>query len=293
MSSSSQAPPSAARRLSGYLHSRPHIRVVALLTLPLLWLVIAYLGSLAVLFASAFWSVDTFTGNVNRSFTTDNILFVLQTSVFRAITLRTVGVAAMVTLICAVIALPMAFFMAKVASRRSRRWLVIAVLTPLWASYLVKAYAWRTMLQNDGVLNWLGLPTPGFGLTATVITLTYLWLPYMILPIYAGLERLPDSLLDASGDLGAKSWRTFRSVVFPIVLPAIAAGSILTFSLTLGDYIAVKIVGAKTQLLGNVVYDQLLTANNPPLAAAVALIPVLIMIGYLMLMRRSGALSQL
>ena len=259
----------------------------------MLWLVVAYLGSLAVLFASAFWSVDSFTGNVNRTFTTDNIVYVLKTSVFRAVTLRTIGVAAAVTVICAVLAVPMAFFMAKVASRRAQRWLVIAVLTPLWASYLVKAYAWRTMLQNDGVLEWMGLPSPGFGLPATIITLSYLWLPFMILPIYAGLERLPDSLLDASGDLGARSFRTFRSVVLPLLLPAIAAGSIFTFSLSLGDYIAVKIVGAKTQMLGNVVYDQLLTANNPPLAAAVALIPVLVMVIYLMLMRRTGALSEL
>lgn len=281
------------RRWSGFVHSRPWIKLVALLSLPMLWLVVAYLGSLAVLFASAFWSVDSFTGNLNRTFTTDNIVYVLKTSVFRAVTLRTIGVAAAVTVICAVLAVPMAFFMAKVASRRAQRWLVIAVLTPLWASYLVKAYAWRTMLQNDGVLEWMGLPSPGFGLPATIITLSYLWLPFMILPIYAGLERLPDSLLDASGDLGAKSFRTFRSVVLPLLLPAIAAGSIFTFSLSLGDYIAVKIVGAKTQMLGNVVYDQLLTANNPPLAAAVALIPVLVMVIYLMLMRRTGALSEL
>ncbi len=293
MTTTIEPPVTVGRRFSGYLHSRPTIRLVALLSLPLFWLVVAYLGSLAVLFASAFWSVDSFTGNVNRTFTTDNIVYVLKTSVFRAVTLRTIGVAAAVTVICAVLAIPMAFFMAKVASRRAQRWLVIAVLTPLWASYLVKAYAWRTMLQNDGVLEWMGLPSPGFGLPATIITLSYLWLPFMILPIYAGLERLPDSLLDASGDLGARSFRTFRSVAFPLMLPAIAAGSIFTFSLSLGDYIAVKIVGAKTQMLGNVVYDQLLTANNLPLAAAVALIPVLVMVIYLMLMRRAGALSEL
>ena len=201
------------------------------------------------------------------------------------------------TLVDAVIAFPMAFYMAKIASPRARRLLVIAVLTPLWASYLVKAYSWRTMLSGNGVLHWLldpiGLDTPGYGLPATVITLAYLWLPFMILPIYAGLERLPDSLVDASGDLGARPSRTFRSVVLPLTFPAIVAGSIFTFSLSLGDYITVKIVGGTSQMLGNVVYDNIGAANNLPFAATVATVPVVIMLLYLAAVRRTGALENL
>jgi putative spermidine/putrescine transport system permease protein len=198
----------------------------------------------------------------------------------------------LVAVIDAVIALPMAFYTAKFASLRAQRILVIAVMTPLWASYLVKAYSWRTMLSGNGVLHWLlnpfGPDTPGYGLPATVITLSYLWLPYMILPIYAGVERLPNSLVDASGDLGVKSWRTFRSVVLPPTFPAIVAGSIFTFSLSLGDYMSVKIVGGTNQMLGNVVYDNIGAANNLPFAATVATVPVVIMLGYLAAVRRTG-----
>jgi putative spermidine/putrescine transport system permease protein len=211
--------------------------------------------------------------------------------------LRTIGVAAAVTVICALLAFPMAFFMAKVASPRSRRLLVVAVLTPLWASYLVKAYAWRSMLAGDGVVNWalapFGLRGPGFGLAATIIVLAYLWLPFMILPVYAGLERLPDSLLEASGDLGAKAWRTFRSVVLPLAFPAVVAGSIFTFSLSLGDYIAVQIVGGKNQLLGNLIQGNAGAANNLPLAAALAAVPIVVMVIYLLGVRRTGALDNL
>jgi putative spermidine/putrescine transport system permease protein len=227
----------------------------------------------------------------------DNFHTLVTDSVYRTITFRTVGIAAGVTVIDILIAFPMAFYMAKIASPRARRILVIAVLTPLWASYLVKAYSWRTMLSGNGVLNWLldpiGLHTPGYGLTATVITLSYLWLPYMILPIYAGLERLPDSLVDASGDLGARPGRTFRSVILPLTFPAIVAGSIFTFSLSLGDYITVKIVGGTSQMLGNVVYDNIGAANNLPFAATVATVPVVIMLLYLAAVRRTGALENL
>nr|WP_244993902.1 ABC transporter permease [Actinomadura coerulea] len=187
--------------------------------------------------------------------------------------------------------------MAKVARPRHRPYLVIAILAPLWAAYLVKAYAWRVMLSEGGlvdqVLGPFGLSSPGYGLTATVLVLAYLWLPYMILPVYAGLERLPDSLLDASGDLGARPLRTLRSVVLPLVFPSLVAGSIFTFSLSLGDYITVKIVGGRSQLLGNVVYDNIGAANNLPFAAAVATIPVVVMLGYLAAARRTGALREL
>jgi len=289
--------PSLSTRVSGALYARPRLRLAGLLSAPLLWLVVAYLGSLAVMFATAFWSVDSFTGAVIRQPTLDNLRSLIQESVYRRVALRSVGVASAVTVIDALIALPMSFCMAKVASPRAQRLLVAAVLTPLWASYLVKIYAWRTMLSADGVANWalgpLGLSGPGYGLAATTIALAYLWLPYMILPVYAGLQRLPDSLLEASADLGASAGRTFRTVVMPIIFPSLVAGSIFTFSLSLGDYITVKIVGGSTQMFANIIYDNIGVANNLPFAAAAAFFPVLVIIAYLALVRRTGALENL
>jgi putative spermidine/putrescine transport system permease protein len=278
--------------LGSYLHRHPRLRLAGLLSAPLLWLVVAYLGALAVLLVSAFWTVNGFTGEVVREFSLANFRTIFTEEVYRNVTLRSLGVAAAVTVICAVTAIPMAFYMAKVASPKSRHWLVIAILTPLWASYLVKAYAWRILLANGGPMDSV-FGGPGYGISATVLVLSYLWLPYMILPIYAGLERLPDSLLEASADLGARAGRTFRSVVLPVLIPSVFAGSIFTFSLSLGDYITVQIVGGKTQLIGNVVYANIGAANNLPFAAAVATLPVLIMVIYLLAVRRSGALEEL
>jgi putative spermidine/putrescine transport system permease protein len=273
------------------------LRLLGLLSAPMAWLLIAYLGSLAVMFAAAFWSVDSFTGALVRVGTLDNFRLLLEQSVYRRVALRSLGVAVAVTLLDGVIALPMALYLAKVAAPRFRGLLVAAVLTPLWASYLVKAYAWRTLLSSDGVINWalrpLGLHGPGFGLTGTTLTLAYLWLPYMILPIYAGLERIPDSLLEASSDLGASAGRTFRSVLLPLLFPAVVAGSIFTFSLSLGDYITVKIVGGSTQLFANIIYDNVGVADNLPFAAAAAFFPVLVILVYLALARRVGALENL
>jgi putative spermidine/putrescine transport system permease protein len=286
-----------ARALSRTLHAHPRLRLGALLSLPGLWLVVAYLGSLAAMFVTAFWTTDTFTGDVIRTVTLDNFRTLLSDSVYRSIAVRTVGVAATVTVVDALIALPVAFYMAKVAGRRTRQVMVVAVLTPLWASYLVKAYAWRVMLGENGAINWalhpLGLSGPGYGLFATVLTLAYLWLPYMILPLFAGLERVPDSLLEASSDLGAPAVRTFSSIVLPLLFPALVAGSIFTFSLSLGDYITVKIVGGATQLFANVIYDNIGTANNLPFAAAAAMFPVVTMVIYLLAVRRTGALDNL
>ncbi|MFD0521703.1 ABC transporter permease [Paractinoplanes durhamensis] len=267
-----------------------------MLSAPLLWLVVAYLGALAVLLVSAFWTVNSFTGQVVKQFTVANFRTILTEEVYRNVTLRSLGVAAAVTVICVVLAVPMAFYMAKVASPRSRKWLVIAILTPLWASYLVKAYAWRILLANGGPVDWLlGGPGngPGYGLFAVILVLSYLWLPYMILPIYAGLERLPDSMLEASADLGARAGRTFRQIVLPILIPSVFAGSIFTFSLSLGDYITVQIVGGKNQLIGNLVYANIGAANNLPFAAAIATVPVVVMVIYLIAVRRSGALEEL
>jgi len=263
----------------------------------MLWLGVAYLGALAALFLTAFWGQNNFTGEVERVWNLDNFRTLVTVDVYRTITLRTLGIAALVTVVDALIAFPVALYMAKVASPRAQRLLVIAVLMPLWASYLVKAYAWRSMLGHGGLVSWLarplGLDTPGYGLAALIIVLSYLWLPYMILPVYAGLERLPDSLLEASADLGARNVATLLRVVLPMAMPAVVAGSIFTFSLSMGDYIAVKIVGGANQMLGNVVYDNVGAANNLPLAAAVATIPVLVMLGYLAAARRTGALEQL
>ncbi|MFD4230258.1 ABC transporter permease [Streptomyces sp. NPDC058545] len=285
----------SVRRLAGTLHRRPRLQLSLLLSAPLAWLALAYLGSLTVLFLSAFWTTDSFTSDVVKIWTTDNFTALFTTGVYRQVALRSIGVALAVTALCVLIAFPIAFYTARIANPKRRPLLVVAILTPLWASYLVKAYAWRLILAQGGLLDWalkpLGLEGPGYGLTATVLVLTYLWLPYMILPIHAGLEQLPDSLLDASADLGARTGRTFRSVVLPMVLPSIAAGSVFTFSLSLGDYIAVQIVGGKTQLIGNLIYSNI--TLDLPLAAALGTVPVVIIVLYLLAVRRTGALSSL
>jgi putative spermidine/putrescine transport system permease protein len=238
------------------------------------------------------WSVDTFTGSVVHAVTGDNFKAVFTDPLFRAVTIRTVAVALAVTLIDAVIAVPLALFMAKVASPRLQIVLMVAVTTPLWASYLVKAYAWRGLLAPDGPVDWLTVGhSPSYGLTATVMTLAYLWFPYMVLPVFASLQKLPDSLLEAGADLGASSVTSLRRIALPLVFPGIAAGSIFTFSLSMGDYIAVTIVGGKTQLLGNLIYGQLVTANNQPLAAALSLIPIAAVLAYLFVLRATGTLE--
>ncbi|WP_432003804.1 ABC transporter permease [Streptomyces sioyaensis] len=270
-------------------------RLAALLAPPLLWLILAYLGSLAVLLLSAFWTTDPFTSDVVHSFTADNFREILTDPVYRTVALRTLGIAVVVTLLDALLALPMAFFMAWVATGRLRRALLVAVLTPLWAGYLVKAYAWRVMLGEHGIVNAalapLGLHGPGYGTTAVVIVLAYLWLPYMILPLHAALERLPAHHLEASADLGAGTLRTLRSVIAPAVRPALLAGSVFTFSLSLGDYLTVQIVGGRTQLLGNVIASQV--TLDLPLAAALSAVPVVLVVCYLAAVRRAGALDSL
>ena len=287
------APDGARRRgtVSAFFARKRRLQLALLLLLPAL-LIIGYIASLSAMLVAGLWTTDPFTGNVVHTFTSANLHAVFTESLYRTVALRTIGVALLVTVIDAVIAFPIAFYMSVIARPSVRRLMVIAVLTPLWASYLVKAYAWRSLLAPNGPLSWLtGGHTPGYGLTATVITLAYLWLPYMIIPVFAGFDRLPRSLFEASADLGAGSGRTIRSVVIPLVFPAIAAGSIFTFSLTLGDYIAVGIVGGKTQLLANVIYGQLITANNQPLAAALSVVPLAAIIVYLLALSRTGALE--
>src|SRR5215203_3502286 len=281
---------SVGHKLADLFHGRERLQVGALLAGPVGWLVIGYLGSLALLLLTAFWSVDPLSGLTEKSFTLDNFQTLFDEPVYRDIVWRTIRTALLVTITDAVIAFPIAFYMAKLASRRGKALLVIAVLLPLWSSYLVKVYAWRTLLSADGVINWalepIGLSGPGYGTTAVWLVMSYLWLPYMILPIYAGLERIPNSLISASEDLGASPFTTFRRVILPLAFPAVVAGSIFTFSLTLGDYITPRLV-SNDQFIGNVIFSNI--ANNQPFAAALAIVPIVVMIVYLLVARRLGA----
>jgi putative spermidine/putrescine transport system permease protein len=264
--------------------------LAGLLGPPLVWLVVAYLGALAAIFATAFFTTDSFTNEVVRTFSLENFREILRPTYLKIIG-RTLLIAVLVTVLCVAIAIPFAYFMARLAPRRLRGLLVAAVLVPLWASYLVKAYAWRTMVQPTGVLDSTFGGTPGYGFAAVVLTLTYLWLPYMVLPVYAGFERLPESHLEASADLGGRGWDTFRRVILPSLLPSIAAGTVFTFSLSLGDYIAVQIVGGKLQVLGTAVLQNI--SLDLPFAAALGTTSVLIMVAYLIAVRRTGALDNL
>jgi putative spermidine/putrescine transport system permease protein len=286
---------SVGRRLADLFHGRPRLQVGALLTAPMGWLVVGYLGSLAVLLIAAFWSVNALSGELIKGFTFDNYKELWQTDVYRTVAFRTIGIASAVTVTDGLLAFPIAFYMAKLASPRVKGILVVAVLMPLWSFYLVKVYAWQTMLSANGIINWaldpVGLNGPGFGATAVWLVESYLWLPYMILPIYAGLERIPNSVLSASEDLGAKPWLTFRRVILPLSFPAVVAGSIFTFSLTLGDYITPSLVSPDTQFIGNVVFSS--HTNNLPLASAFATVPIVVMVIYLLIARRLGAFEHL
>ena len=285
---------SVGRRLADLFHGRPGLQVGSLLSGPVAWLVVGYLGSLAVLLAAAFWNVSALTGEVSQTFSLDNFKTLVTEPVYRTIAWRTIRVASLVTITDALLAFPIAFYMAKVASPRARSALVVAVLMPLWSFYLVKVYAWRTILSAGGALNWalepLGINGPGYGTTAVWLVMSYLWLPYMIIPIYAGLERIPDSLLSASEDLGASPFTTFRRVILPLAFPAVVAGSIFTFSLTMGDYITPTLV-SNNQFIGNVVFNNI--TNNLPLASAFACVPIIVMIIYLLVARRLGAFEHL
>jgi len=284
-------------RLADLFHGRPRLQVSGLLAAPVGWLVIGYLGSLAVLLIAAFWSVSPVSGELQKTLSFENFETLLEEPVYRTIVVRTVLIAALVTVTDAILAFPIAFYMAKVASRRTKAILVIAVLVPLWSSYLVKVLSWRNMLGGGGLIDWvlepLGLNGPGYGNTAVWLVMSYLWLPYMILPIFAGLERIPNSLISASEDLGAAPFTTFRRVILPLAFPAVVAGSIFTFALTLGDYITPLLIGGtSSQLIGNTVYNFMQEANTP-FAAAYATIPMAIVGIYLVIARRLGAFEAL
>jgi putative spermidine/putrescine transport system permease protein len=288
-------PTSPVRRLAAALYRRPRVQIAGLLAAPLGWLVIAYLGSLALFLVSSFWSIDTFSGNLDTTLTLANYQKIATSEIYRTIALRTVIMASAVTLTCIVVAFPIAFYMARLASPRMRGLLTVSVLLPLWSGYLVKVYAWRLMLSQNGVINSVlapfGLEGPGYSIEAVWLVESYLWLPYMIIPIYAGLERIPSSMFEASADLGGRAGITFRRVVLPLVLPAVIAGAIFTFSLTLGDYITPTLV-SNTKFIGNQVYD-LNGAGNQPLAAAYTMVPVTIMLVFLLVSRRLGAFEAL
>jgi putative spermidine/putrescine transport system permease protein len=285
---------SVGHRLADLFHGRPRLQVGALLAGPVGWLVIGYLGSLVVLLIAAFWSVDPLSGEVVRGFGLENFETLVNEPVYRSIVGRTVLIAALVTVTDALLAFPIAFYMAKVASRRGKAILVVAVLVPLWSSYLVKVLSWRTMLSSGGVIDWvlnpIGLSGPGYGETAVWLVMSYLWLPYMVLPIFAGLERIPNSLISASEDLGASPLTTFRRVILPLSFPAVVAGSIFTFALTLGDYITPRLV-SNDQFIGNVIFNNI--SNNLPFASALALVPIVVMVAYLLVARKLGAFEHI
>jgi putative spermidine/putrescine transport system permease protein len=289
----------ARRRVSAAFWRRPWLRASVLLVPPLGWFVVIYLLALVALFVSAFWSVDPFTTKLVHNWNLDNFRTIVEDSTYRTIAFRTIGLAAAVTVTDAVVAFPFAYFMARIAAPHMRTALFVCVLVPLWASYLARVYAWRLILAQDGVLNWtlgkLGLPDVGvaYSTWAMWIVFSYIWLPFMILPVYAALERIPDSYLEASRDLGARGLRTTRSIVFPLALPGIVAGSIFTFSLTLGDFITPQLVGGGEQFIGNVVYSNVGIANDVPFAAAYAIVPALVMAFYLVGARRLGAFEAL
>jgi putative spermidine/putrescine transport system permease protein len=291
----------ARRRVSAAFWRHSWLRGVALLVPPLAWFLLLYIAALAALFVSAFWSVDVFTTKVVHVWNVDNFKQIVDSAAWRRVVVRTVVIAALVTITDAVLAFPFAYYMARIAKRRTRALLFVLVLLPLWSSYLVRVYAWKVILAQDGILNWsltkIGLPAAniGYSNTAMWLVFSYIWLPFMILPIYAALERIPNSYIEASRDLGGKGFRTFRSVILPLALPGVLAGSIFTFSLTLGDYITPTLVGGSSStFIGNVVYNTGLGASGDlPFAAAFASIPLIVMAIYLALARRAGAFEAL
>ncbi len=282
-----------AAPLQGLLWRRPWLRSAVLLVPPLAWFLLIYITALVLLLVTAFWTIDTFTSQIVQVWSLDNFRIILSDPTYRLIIGRTVGLAALVTITDTILAFPFAYFMARVASRRTQTILFAAVLLPLWASYLARVYSWI-------ILNWslqsIGLPPPNIGYTivAMWIVFSYIWLPFMIIPTYAALERVPDSLLEAAADLGAPRWRAVLDVVMPLALPGVIAGSIFTFSLTLGDYVTPILVGgAGSTFIGNIVYTNVGIAGNLPFAAALSIVPVAIMAVYLLAAKRLGAFEAL
>ena len=307
MVSSPLASSGRIHRLSAFLYGRRRLRLALFLAVPVFWLVGVYGGSLLSLLTQSFFRLDSFAGTIDRTFTlaTWRELF---TAANMAVVGRTVGMATAVTLASVVIALPLAYYIARFASKRLKGWMVLAVLLPLWSSYLVRVYAWKLILAAEGIINWffsrlglggvlgaildvpvIGGPSLSVSYLGQFVVFLYIWLPYMILPVVTALERVPGSYLEASADLGARPLTTFRRVVWPLAIPGVAAGSIFTFSLTLGDYIIPTVIGDSSPFIGLAIYSQQGVAGNLPLAAAFAFVPIAIMAVYLTVARRLGA----
>ena len=303
--------PSLSSRLSTYFYLRPRMLLALFLLPPLLWLGIVYLGSLFALLAQSFFQLDDFTGQVVYQPTLGNYVRLFG-EVNLSIIGRTLGMATVVTIISGIIAFPLAYYMARYAGPKTKALFYVAVMLPLWSNYLVRVYSWRLILAKEGVIHWafnelglgwvldgiLSLPVvQGSSLSTshigTCITFVYIWLPYMILPLQAALERVPRSFIEASSDLGAKPSQTFRKVIVPLAIPGIAAGSIFTFSLTLGDYIIPQLIGSSRPFLGQAVYQFQGTAGDIPMAAAFAMAPIVIMAVYLSIAKRFGAFDAL
>ncbi len=290
----------ARRRLSAFLYRRRPLKLALLLAAPLGWILVVYLAALGVLLLTSLWVEDELSGRILHTFTLDNFRQLWDDPTYRSITRNTVQMAVLVTIADVAMAFPLAYYMVRLASPKMRALLFVGVLMPLWSSYLIKAYTWRLITAQNGPMNWafakvgLGPYHLAFTNTAMWLAFSYMWLPYMVLPVYAALERVPGSLLEASSDLGGRSWITFRKVIWPLALPGIAAGSIFTFSLTLGDYVLPDLVGGNNhEFIGNVIFAFQGVAQNLPFAAAFACVPVAIVVVYLMLMKRIGAFEAL
>ena len=283
------------RPISSYLLRRPKVRLLGLLALPMTWIVGVYILSLFLLLVTAFWNVDPFTSLVSPAFNLENFRLIFTNSAYIATSIRTLFIALAVTTVCVVFAVPLGIFMAKIASPRLRNALAVAITLPLWAGYLVKVIAMRLVFTEEGFFNWLmaplGIRGPGFSIPIVILTLTYLWFPYMALPVYTAIRQIPPILFDASSDMGAKGFMTVYRVVLPLIVPAIIAGSVFTFSLSLGDYLAARFTGGSTQMIGSII-----AANinlNPPVAAAYSMVPITFVVIYLMVARRTGSLERM
>jgi putative spermidine/putrescine transport system permease protein len=284
------------RRVSAALFRHPKAKLALMLTPPIGWLGIVYLASLAILFATSFWRLNVLTSQIEKVWGLSNYR-TLEGSVYRTIVIRTVGMAAAVTVTDLLLAFPIAYFMARMATPRRRAVLLMAVVMPLWSNYLVRMFSWKIITAGNGplesLLHFVGINVSiVYSNWAVWLTFCYLWLPFAIIPLYAAFERVPESLLEASSDLGGKGWITFRRVIVPLILPGVVAASIFTFSLTLGDYITPVFVG-KAFFIGNAIYNYVGTASNLPLAAAFAVVPVVVMAIYLTIARKAGAFEAL
>ena len=284
-----------SRPVSTYLFQRSRIRLIGLLALPMTWLVGVYIVSLFLLLITAFWVINPFTSRVSPGFTLDNFISIIAVPAYLSTSLRTLGMALAVTAIAVVFAVPLGIYMAKIASPFMRNLLAVAITLPLWAGYLVKILAMRLVFTENGFINWafgpLGIQSPGFNIWVAIITLTYLWFPYMALPVFTAIRQIPNSLFDASADMGAKSFTTIFRVVLPLIVPAIIAGSVFTFSLSLGDYLAARFTGGATQMIGSIIASNI--NLTPPLAAAFSMVPIAFVVMYLMVARRTGSLERM